>query len=190
MRIFAYIRIFSHYNDRLFIKPYHYVKIYSYVIYGREFIEIYYLWLLYYSQGISYAVSNHALFEEDCEAWVHGPVYRKVYDIFKEFRYNPIDDPRFIIIKEHENILSDSEKNTIDLVLSTFGMYGGKNLENITHKESPWIDAREGHTYADYSNAILTKDSIKSYFTKINNEYNISTKDGINNYIQNMLFNA
>ena len=34
---------------------------------------------LYYVQGFYYAFEGRFLFEEDCEAWVHGPVYRDIY---------------------------------------------------------------------------------------------------------------
>ena len=34
---------------------------------------------LYYIQGFFYAFYRAFLFSEDCEAWVHGPVYRDVY---------------------------------------------------------------------------------------------------------------
>lgn len=40
------------------------------------------------------------LFEEDCQAWVHGPIYEKVYELFKDFKYNPVEDNRFAIFKE------------------------------------------------------------------------------------------
>jgi len=34
---------------------------------------------LYYIQGFYYAFYEIFLFSEDCEAWVHGPVYRDIY---------------------------------------------------------------------------------------------------------------
>ena len=40
------------------------------------------------------------LYKEDCMAWVHGPVYEEVYDLFKDFKFNPIEDNRFAILKE------------------------------------------------------------------------------------------
>ncbi len=36
--------------------------------------------LLYFTQGFQKAFTDDFLFEEDCEAWVHGPVYRNVYE--------------------------------------------------------------------------------------------------------------
>ena len=47
---------------------------------------------------ISY-LFDKPLFEEDCMAWVHGSVYKPVYDMFKNFKYNPIEDNRFLILK-------------------------------------------------------------------------------------------
>jgi len=143
--------------------------------------------LLYYIQGFSYALCGHEMFSEDCEAWVHGPVYHKVYDMFRDFRYSPIDDARFSILKEKEATLSDQEKQVIDLVLSTFGMYGGKVLEEITHNEDPWRDARKGYDVMEHGNDIVSKASIKSYFDKVNREYDITTADGVKNYIRKML---
>ena len=37
-------------------------------------------------------------------------------------------------------MLTDEEKEIIDMVLNSFGMHSGKTLERITHKESPWAD--------------------------------------------------
>lgn len=57
----------------------------------------------------------------------------------------------------------------VDRVLDTFGMYSGKVLESITHKEAPWLDA------------------MKEYFKMVDEEYNIRTEDGLRNYIRNMI---
>lgn len=47
--------------------------------------------LLYLAQGYSYAFYDRPLFKDDLEGWVHGPVVRNVYDIFKNYQYNSID---------------------------------------------------------------------------------------------------
>lgn len=56
--------------------------------------------LLYYIQGNYVAIYDKPLFDAPCEAWVHGPVYRNVYNLFRDFKYNPIDDDRFVPLKE------------------------------------------------------------------------------------------
>lgn len=139
--------------------------------------------LLYYIQGLSFVLNGREMFEENCEAWVHGPVYKDVYNIFKQFGFNVIDDPKFIMFEGYKKYLEDEDKYIIDLVVNTFGQYGGKILEKTTHKESPWLMARNGYGKDIPSNEIITKDSIKKYFLNIYNEYDISKEDDINRYI-------
>lgn len=143
--------------------------------------------LLYYVQGINLAINNVSMFDEDCEAWIHGPVYAKVYALFKNFRYNPIDDDRFAMFKGKFIELNFEEKKIIDLVIDTFGIYSGKILEKITHNEEPWVNARGGYTDTMPSNKIIEKAEIQKYFSKIHEQYVISNKEGLKEYIRTML---
>ena len=143
--------------------------------------------LLYYIQGLYMIKYNKPLFDEDCQAWIHGPVYKEVYDMFKSFQYNPIDDKRFILLRDRFKELDNDEKEVIDLVVDTFGMYSGKVLEEITHKEKPWINARRGNYVYENSNEIINKSDIKDYFESVLNEFDINTHDGINKYIKMQL---
>ena len=143
--------------------------------------------LLYYIQGVYSALYNQPIFPEDCRAWVHGPVYEEIYNLFKEFKYNPIDDARFAIIAGSKDVLINEEKGVIDLVLNTFGMYGGKTLERITHKEDPWLIARKGYDDDVPSHVIIEKESIRQYFETVNKKYSIGTEDGLRDYISGMI---
>lgn len=142
--------------------------------------------LLYYIQGFSFALNDREMFIENCEAWVHGPVYKDVYNIFKHFRYNVIDDPKFVMLEGYKKYLDDKDKNIINLVVNTFGQYGGKVLEKTTHKESPWLIARNGYSDNVPSNEIISKETIKEYFHELINEYDISKEENINKYILNL----
>lgn len=143
--------------------------------------------LLYYIQGIYSALYGTPMFVEDCRAWVHGPVFAEVYDLFKEFKYNPIDDARFAVLEGSEEALTDDERSVIDLVLKTFGMYGGKTLERITHQEEPWLIARKGYDDSIPSQEILQKDSIMRYFKTVDEKYGIATEEGLRKYISEMI---
>ena len=143
--------------------------------------------LLYYIQGIYYALYDHLIFEERCEAWVHGPVYRNVYVLFKDFKYNPIDDARFSLLKGWDAELSLCEKEVIRTVLNTFGLYSGKVLEMITHKEEPWSEARRGYVSNDYSDTEISLSSMKNYFSKIAQTHNLHTEEGLKTYIAQMM---
>lgn len=122
--------------------------------------------LLYYIQGNYAAIYDKPLFDALCEAWVHGPVYRNVYNLFRDFKYNPIDDDRFVPLKESALPLTPEAKEVVDRVLDTFGMYSGKVLESITHKEAPWLDARKGFLPDETSHAEISLDAMKSYFKR------------------------
>ena len=144
--------------------------------------------LLYFIQGESYALNGKPMFSENCQAWVHGPVYPEVYDLFRDFKYNPIDDARFAILEGIEDELSHKERMVVDLVVNTFGEYSGKMLERITHEEEPWKLARKG--YADYipSNEPILMESIGAYYVKKNVEYDFSAEKGIKKYIKDILY--
>ena len=143
--------------------------------------------LLYYIQGNYAAIYDKPLFDAPCEAWVHGPVYRNVYNLFRDFKYNPIDDDRFVPLKERALPLTPEAKEVVDRVLDTFGMYSGKVLESITHKEAPWLDARKGFLPDETSHAEISLDAMKAYFKKMDEKYNIRTEDGLREYISKML---
>ncbi len=143
--------------------------------------------LLYYVQGIYLALFDTPIFEEDCRAWLHGPVYYEVYELFRDFKYNPIDDARFALFDGTQDNLSDDEKQIIDLVVGTFGIYGGKTLERITHHEAPWENAREGYGDDVKSNEIIPKKAIAEYFKQIGKQYELKSAEGLMGYIQSKL---
>lgn len=143
--------------------------------------------MLYFIQGIYMVLFNVELFNEDCEAWAHGPVFRDVYDVFKNFKYNPIDDTRFSMFQNRFNELSDNVKQVINLVVESFGMYSGKTLERITHGEAPWKDARSNCLPDEPSNEVISKEAIKQYFSEVAKKYDIGSVNGIRSYINSRL---
>lgn len=146
--------------------------------------------ILYFIQGLYFSRYGTPLFSDNCQAWVHGPVYAEIYDMFSSFRYDPIDDPRFELLKGRSTSLDEKEREVIDLVVNTFGMYGGKVLERITHSETPWLEAREGYSENEPSKEEIPKDSIKEYFVSVREKYDLNTEAGIKAYIDNMLASA
>lgn len=142
--------------------------------------------ILYYMQGINCAVNKKLLFDMECYAWPHGPVYEDVYHKYKEYRYNPIKpNTRFNMEMFNEEI-SEKEKIVIDMVINTFGSYSGKFLENITHKETPWIIARGDARVDEHIDTIITNESICEYFCDMNDIYDFSKQDGVIKYIMSL----
>lgn len=143
--------------------------------------------LLYFIQGLSLALSDKPIFKEDCQAWVHGPVYPDVYNLFRDFKYNPIDDARFAIFDGCEERLSKEERDVVDLVINSFGEYSAKVLEKITHHDDSWRKARNGYDDDVLSNVIISKDSIAKYYKDISKKYDLSSLKGIKQYIVDVI---
>ena len=143
--------------------------------------------ILYYIQAIYLVLFDELPYPEKCKAWVHGPVYESVYYLFRDFKFNPIEDNRFVMLTGKAKKLGDKEKRVIDLVIGTFGMYSGKALEAITHEETPWIEARIGCDPDAPSNTIISWSSMKEYFTKVAEKYGVESVEGLNRYIESKL---
>lgn len=137
---------------------------------------------LYYTQGFFYAFYRSFLFVEDCEAWVHGPVYREIYRRYSDYRFDPIDSiPEFDI-----SSLSGEEKVLLDSIARHVCCYSGKTLEAFTNNETPWLSAR-GELPANVpSNNIIPKDAIAKYFTSVKEKYHMLTPSNIRDYTQSM----
>lgn len=79
------------------------------------------------------------LFNEEIQARLHGLVCPKLYEYFKEDEFDlcATEQKRVMTLFSRDikayRILSD--------VWSHFGKYNGVKLENMTHQETPWIDA-------------------------------------------------
>lgn len=117
--------------------------------------------LLYYAQAWYIVLYGKKLFDQDFEAWVHGPAIRPVYGYFKDFSYSPITPERRIAaipahVKKH---LSD--------ILQSFGGYSAYQLELMTHSEAPWLNARRGLAPDESSRNIISVDDMKKFYSNM-----------------------
>jgi len=139
--------------------------------------------LLYYSQGFYKIFYDKFLFAEDCEAWVHGPVYKDIYFKYRDFGYNPIKDDNL----EFEDIeLTETEEELLDSIIDNFGCYSAKTLEKMTHSERPWRLTRKDLKAEVKSNEVIRKDLIADYFKDVNNKYQMLNVEDINDYSEEL----
>jgi len=141
--------------------------------------------LLYYCDAVCMKKADIPMFSIDCEAWVHGPVYPEIYEKYKVFGGEKISDCD--LNKKYTEMISDEEKEMIDYVLNNFAVYNGKVLEECTHQEAPWIDARVGYMPDEPCNEIIKKDAIKKYFNKIEMDFDILKDDDVQKYVRCVL---
>ncbi|MEG0940037.1 MAG: DUF4065 domain-containing protein [Comamonas sp.] len=116
--------------------------------------------LLYYAQAWHLLAFDEPLFQEEMQAWAHGPVVPSVYHEFKTYGFNSIPEYNGAeeIDEESERILSQ--------VADIYGEFSAKRLEAMTHMEDPWKDARRGIAPEARCDAVIPKDTIKAYFQR------------------------
>ncbi|MFW2515839.1 Panacea domain-containing protein [Aliarcobacter butzleri] len=119
--------------------------------------------LCYYAQGFFMALENKTLFENDFQAWQHGPVIKDLYMEYKDYGWKQID--KTINLSDYEE--NKEEDIFLMEIVNSFGSYDGSTLSLMTHNETPWIKARGNLQENEASTEIITKDSIRDYFKSI-----------------------
>jgi uncharacterized phage-associated protein len=117
--------------------------------------------LVYYCQAWSLVWDEQPLFNEKIIAWANGPVVNELYQTHKGQFY--VDK----IPKGKALALSSNQKDTIEHVLKAYGNKTAQWLSDLTHLESPWIDAREGLKPGTRGDVEITLASMHEYYSSL-----------------------
>lgn len=108
---------------------------------------------------------NIRLFNDNIEAWVHGPVVPSLYAKYSNYGFNDID----VTITEVPKFQDDIE-DVLNQVYEVYGDFNGNELESLTHQESPWQNARQDLSPLDAShNRISDTDIFTCYIQRVQN---------------------
>ncbi len=140
--------------------------------------------LCYYAQAWCYTLKGYRLMDTVFEAWVHGPVYREIYERFSSYKFDPIDYNGDEDCEE--SVFNFFEKFIIDGVIKNLCCYSGKTLEKFTHSEQPWIRTRGDLPASASCDRIIDKDFIGSYFTEVKSRFKMINPLDIELYSKNM----
>lgn len=108
--------------------------------------------LVYYAQGFHMAINGQPLFEDDLEAWEHGPVVPDLYHKFKRFKSSQVE-----VDDMGEINVSEKQMKLIADINNVYGQFSAWKLRDMTHNEQPWKEAQRG--------GIISKEKLKSYFS-------------------------
>lgn len=128
--------------------------------------------LLYYVEAWHLALFEKAILNEDFEAWLHGPVVRRIFARFRNrgilaFDDVPVPDAQLAeIIAKVERQLSPDQVDLIADVLGEYGNKSGYHLECLTHSEQPWIDARKGVAPGEASSNKISKETMRNFYAQ------------------------
>lgn len=90
--------------------------------------------LLYYSQAWHVTWYGGPLFVESIEAWSLGPVVAALWKAEKYADVVPVGDP---------DRLTTTGRAVLNFVEAQYGGMSGTELSELSHRERPWVAARE-----------------------------------------------
>jgi uncharacterized phage-associated protein len=113
--------------------------------------------LVYYAQAWHLALYDQPLFEEDFQAWVHGPVIPELFEKYQHFSWQPI----------HQEVHPDLPEAIVTHLTEVADEYfacNGYELERMTKAEPPWQQARGTLAPDAISANIIRKEWMKEYY--------------------------
>lgn len=117
--------------------------------------------LCYYVQAMHLAIYDEPLINTYFEAWVHGPVSPELYSTYKNKGMSLIEQNNTC------NISIDSDKKQfIKLIHQVYGNLSANELENLTHTETPWINARKGYDIYELCTNVISEEDMRNYYSR------------------------
>lgn len=115
--------------------------------------------LLYYAQAWNLVFKDKPLFKEKIEAWVHGPAVRSIYNKYMRYGFNSISESGKDIPTKK------GLTKFLDNVWKVYGKFDGDYLEDLTHNEYPWQEARRGLEESEPSSRVIDLKIMKRYYS-------------------------
>lgn len=114
--------------------------------------------LCYYAQAWHLALLKEPLFEDEIQAWIHGPVIPTLYPYYADYRWLNIpkvsDKPNF----------DERTDDLLEAVFATYGEFTGDQLERLTHSEIPWLEARGDLKPFESCEIPISRDTMQKYY--------------------------
>lgn len=115
--------------------------------------------LAYYSQAWSLVWDERVLFGEPFQAWANGPVAPALYARHRgSFMVAPGE------IAGDPSKLDDLAKETVDLVVESYGSKEAGYLSELSHHEAPWLEAREGLQPGERGSSEISHAAMAEYY--------------------------
>jgi uncharacterized phage-associated protein len=127
--------------------------------------------LVYYAQAWALAQLNKPLFEEDFEAWTHGPIVPSLFHQFKDNGWEALPYPDSV------PIFNSDIETLLEEVLEVYGNLSARQLENLTQNEYPWKKARGNLPDEIRATTVISKEAMKMYYKNLFETLNEEQKE-------------
>lgn len=121
--------------------------------------------LLYFSEAWSLAVFDRELFDEEIQAWEHGPVVYSVWNSLSMKGWNDLEADAL-------NAPVDFDADTEALLKDVFQAYAElptPELEKMANKDAPWKEARHGLPPWDLTKRAISKKTMTQFYKTLYN---------------------
>lgn len=116
--------------------------------------------LLYYAQGYYLGKYGKPLFDDDIEAWEHGPVVPTVYSAYKKYGDQPIQNDNDYPAPE----MTPEVEDVLYAVARKYGRYTASALRNMTHVVgTPWDQVYQ----PNHAHTKIPLSVIQGYFSEL-----------------------
>ncbi|MBQ7585979.1 MAG: DUF4065 domain-containing protein [Desulfovibrionaceae bacterium] len=122
-----------------------------------------------YAKAFSLAILDQPLFNEPLEAWMHGPVVRRIYEEYRANGKNPITTTTSA--DESRQGFDETELYVLETVNSYYGAYAAPRLRNMSHDDFPG-------DFESHSKNVIPDDEIRARF--LQNKVVLAIKDAAN----------
>lgn len=109
--------------------------------------------LMYFAQGMHLKLYNKPLFQEEIEAWEHGPVVKEIRKLYGSHGSSAIFAPEEIDFEEYSN----DQKHLIYGVYHSWGQKSAGDLVRETHEHPTW---KNHVTFSE----VIPKEEIVNFF--------------------------
>ncbi len=121
-----------------------------------------YAWYIALNNDSKDNIRNKLCENTTFEAWVHGPVCHKLYDKYSN-NYGMVNKYKGTL----SPIIKGELKSFLDRIYKTFGKYTGDELEEMSHREMPWQNARNTLSPSEPSNEPILESDMFVYYNNL-----------------------
>ena len=126
--------------------------------------------LLYYAQGWYLGQFDEPLFTDDFEAWMRGPAIRRIYGHYHYVEDEERDGAEALPCSPSRPAVPDEAADHLRNVWTAFSDYSPFELENMTHQELPWRNARGDLPLSEKSQNVISVDDMHDFFSRLARE--------------------
>ena len=114
--------------------------------------------LVYYAEAWHLSIYAEPLTGERFEAWKRGPVNPTLWFRFKSYGWDPISEAVDLPeIDEHTRL-------HLDEIIQEYAVLNAVQLEQLTHRELPWLHAREDRGRDESSSRPISVDHMRDFY--------------------------